>query len=258
MKASGSLAVSTPGQVISGLDVKGSIEVATSNVTIENTRVTAVGGGCGPRSACGNYDIVIDPGATGVRLSHDELRVAAGTTVEHAIRNDGDSTLKVDHAYVHGPDSGLLGEGTVSDSWMRTSNAIVGDHIEDTYTNNGTLRLIHDTLLNPHAYTSVVFGNVNGGAGGPCSTHFTIRHSLLAGGGYLLQLCGSSSSVGSSTSDVEDNRIARCRSGRCPNGHGYFRRGGYYGVAAYTYCRPTAGHIWRRNVWDDNGANIAC
>jgi hypothetical protein len=58
---SGSLRITQPGAVVSGLLVTGTIDVQASNVTIENTRVIQ-NATCGPINTCGNSAIEIAPG----------------------------------------------------------------------------------------------------------------------------------------------------------------------------------------------------
>jgi hypothetical protein len=121
--------------------------------------------------------------------------------------------------------------------------------------------------------------NTAGGAGGACQNHLTINNSLLAGGGFLVYPCGNADSAGSSATVITNNRFARCTSQPVVNaasglicqgfgsptgngdtvgnsdGHGYYPRGGFFGVTSYIFCGSTT---WSSNVWDDNGAAVPC
>ncbi len=118
-------------------------------------------------------------------------------------------------------------------------------------------------LLNEEDQTAAIFGNTNGGSGGACANHLTITNNLMAGGDYVLYPCGNASSVGTSTSDIENNAFARCGGGVniappgdpgvCASGadsHGYFPFGGSFGLTAYYF--PGADQTWCGNHWDDS------
>lgn len=299
---SGPLVITTPGTVISGLNISGStsplVEIRANNVTIEDSRIMMTGTGCGTQITCGNADVQISEdggsGYTGIHLTHDEL-TADGATVEYAMRNDqgcpgaagglatAQDCLEADHLYIHNVDGGLwtYGGGYLHDNYVRSQRLIVSDHLEDIYcagNETNSLYVSHDTQFNTNnSVAPGVFCDTNGGAGGMCSSHITMIDSLLAGGGFAIYECGNASSQGSATLDFVNNDIARCTTGRITratdgghdcqgligtapgtgaDSHGYWPYGGHYGIDSYTYC--AAGTNWSGNVWDDNGATIAC
>lgn len=281
LSPSGDLVVTTPGTVINGAEISGPapIDIEASNVTVENSRLTVTGGGCGTQTTCGNWDIRIGEGYTGTVLSHDELTTDATSTVEHAIRNTSDDSLRADHIYSHGPDAILYGQGTLSDSYAIITLRIASDHLEDIYCADGTVTAHHDTLLNTYNSVATLFCDTNGGRGGACDNHITMTDNLMAGGGFLLYECGNASSVGSGTMNITGNRFARCltgpvtqatdggfdcagskstQAGAGADQNGYWPKGGHYGVDSYTFCPPVAGATWSGNVWDNNNANVAC
>jgi chitodextrinase len=274
---SGSITVSTAGTVINGLNVTGEIDVNANNVTIQNTKVTMTGGGCGPTNTCANSDIHVLCDCN-VTVSHVELTTDSSTTVEHAIRNSYGGFLTVDHVYQHGNADALCwcGDANISDSYSTIHLAISNDHLENTYTDGDTDTMNHNTFLNATQQTANIFANTNNGTGGTCSNHLTVTNNLLAGGGYTIYPCGNASSAGSSSLTFTDNRIARCGGGNevsgpggtwlcsdapksapylSTDGHGWFPRGGSYGYDANIYCGSST---WTRNVWDDSGATINC
>jgi hypothetical protein len=283
---SGDLVIQTPGTVINGLSISGPtpIDIEANNVTIENSKLTVTGGGCGTQTTCGNSDIRIGQGYSGTVLSHLELTTDASSTVEHAIRDtSASSSLVADHIYSHGPDAILyaIGGATVSNSYAVISERISDDHLEDIYCDGGsTITANHDTLINDENQVATLFCNTGGGSGGSCDNHVTMTNNLLAGGGFLLYECGNASSVGSATMNISNNRFARCltppiafnssQGGYACQGsqgytdaagadsHGIWPHGGYYGIDSETYCPPTAGATWLNNVWDDNNAAVGC
>jgi len=250
--------------VIDGLDVTGTIRVNARNVTIKNTRVTVTGTGCGPTNACGNFAIILACACT-VTISHVELTANAPTTVEHGIRNAAGGTINVDHVYQHGNIDALCfcGNGSISDTYSIVHLAIATDHIENIYTDDATVRIIHNTLLNQAPQTANVFANTGNGRGGACVNNLTITNNLMAGGGFSIYPCGNSTSQGTSTVSITGNRFARCGGGAevpggggtwvCPYGAdsaGYFPRSGSFGRLAASYPNT----VWNNNIWDDTGA----
>jgi fibronectin type 3 domain-containing protein len=260
---SGSITASTPGQVIDGKDVSGTITIAANNVTVQNTRVTLNSGSCGTTNACGNYEIKVNDGVTGAVIKNVELRAAAGITCEHDIRNVG-GTVQVISSYLHGCDSNLysVNNTTFTDVYGLSKIDISTDHVENIYFSDSTVTVNHSTLFNPVDQTAVVFGNVNGGSGGTCTNHLTVSNSLFAGGGFTLYPCGNGTSAGSSSASITNTHFARCLTTpvyhsnggntTCqggPDSHGYYPYGGNYGIGSYYFSNATT---WSGNVWDDN------
>ena len=149
---SGSIQVNTPGTVIDGLNVSGSITVNADNVTIRNTKVTATSGCSG--STCGNSLIRIS-GAYDVTVSHVELTSAPGLGgTEHAIRTTHGGTLTrttftstgtLTHSVTAVPGGG---SATITDSYSVIDLNIPGDHLENIYVEDKTLTVIHNTFIN--------------------------------------------------------------------------------------------------------------
>jgi hypothetical protein len=267
LKPSGSIEVKEQGTVISGLEVTGAIEIEADDVTIEDTKVTLDGPGCGSQTTCGNFDIRVGEGVSGTVIKDSELLTAQGTTCEHSIRNTSGPDLQVIGVYMNGCDSNIYGGGTLRDSYGKTRIAIGDDHVENVYFNESRFTAIHDTLLNPVEQTAVFFGNSGDGNDvADCSNHLKILGSLLAGGGYTLYPCSHAAEPGSSSVDIEGNHFARCATMETyvPNGgthpckggpdsSGYFPNSGSFGIATEYF---TSGLIWRGNVWDNNLAKV--
>ena len=264
MSPSGSISVSADNAVIDGLDVSGTIRVRANNVTIKNTRVTGVGAGCGPTTTCGNF-VIINDCACNLTISHVEITANSPTTIEHGIRNPSGGTINVDHVYQHGNVDALCfcGNATVSDTYSFIHLAISQDHLENLYTDDSTVTVRHNTLLNTAPQTANIFANTGNGGGGACRNRLTITDNLLAGGGFSIYPCGNATSQGTSTANITGNRFARCGGGQgvqggggtwlCPGGSdsaGYYPRSGSFGRLAAAYPNT----VWANNIWDDNGA----
>jgi hypothetical protein len=263
LRASGSLTITQPGTVVSGLQVTGTIDILANNVTIENTRVIQ-NQSCGPTDACGNSAIQIESGLTGVVIKNVETASVPGDTCEHDIRNTG-SSLTIEGAYLHACDSNVYAAGptVLKNSYGVAGIAISSDHIENIYFDETSFSAIHDTLLNPVDQTAVIFGNSGGGIDVTnCTNQLTVLESLLAGGGYSLYPCAHASQVGSSSFNIQGNHFARCATAEgyepesgahpCiggPDSSGFFANSGSFGIAS-AYFAGTG--IWRGNVWDNN------
>jgi hypothetical protein len=267
LKPSGSITVTKSGSVISGLEVTGTIDVLADDVTIEDTKVIQ-NGTCGSTTACGNYAIRTDEGATETTIRNVETATVPGKTCQQDIRDTGGS-LKIENSYLHACDGNIYSQGptVLKDSYGITKFVISSDHIENVYTNETKFTAIHDTLLNPIDQTAVIFGNSGDGTDVTnCSNRITIKESLLAGGGYSLYPCAHSTQPGSSSLVVEGNHFARCatKEGYEPDGgthpcvggadsSGYYPNSGSFGIAAYYY---QGNGTWRGNVWDNNLAKV--
>jgi hypothetical protein len=257
LTSSGSINVTTPGTVIDGRDVTGTIEVNADNVTIKNSRITVHSGGCS--TPCGNSLIHLN-GSYNVMVSHVELTADQSATVEHAIRNTDGGHISVDHVYQHGHIDALChcGDADISDNYSVVAQWISTDHIENIYVSDQTVNLTHNTLINRAGQTANIF--MDSGAG----NHLTAKNNLFAGGGYSMYVCPKNG-CNTATATVTGNVFTRCGHGSeisaaggswaCPGGpddYGLSPRSGSYGYAAYM---PTQ-TVWSGNVWDDDGSPV--
>lgn len=266
--SSGPVTASSPGQTIKGLNIVGGVTVTASNVTLADDCITTNGGG---RSA--SRVVAIANGATATRIEHSTISGANATSesVQEALNNNYSQPGAVaDHDYIYNCGECVHGPWKLTNSYVLSNATISGEHYEDIYCSDATFVAEHDVLVDPHEQTANLFCDTKGGGGGPADNHITLTNSLLAGGGFSLYADGNSSSVGSSTMTVTGNRFTRCLStpvynqgsggtscANGPDGNGYFPKGGYFGIDAYTYCSG-ANQVWTNNVWDDNGATVGC
>ncbi len=269
LTASGSITASTAGQVISGKDVTGQIFVNANNVTIENTRVTQTTT-CGTTNTCGNFAIRVNSGISGTVIRNVETRTESGKTCEHDIRNQGSASVTGEGLYLHACDSNWYGYGTLKNSYGIAKIDISTDHVENVYFCSGTFTAEHDTLFNPVEQTAVIFGDTLCGGG----NKYTVKDSLLAGGGYVFYPQANNSNPAGAQTVIEGNHIARCKPKEVsgPGGHwycqgitnnsrhespgdgiGYYPNGGSYNVGSY-FSGPLT---WSGNVWDDNLASVS-
>jgi hypothetical protein len=268
LTASTSITVTAPSTLVHDLDVTGSIAINASHTTLRNVRLTVTAKGSGVAG------ISIGSGVTDTTIE-DTTIVGGGATnsPESAIFNHFSGSLTLTRVYLYNFADPLEGPATIADSYI-DSNGTYGSgsniaHIEDIYVSDGTVTVNHSVLLNPSGQTATVFMDTSGGSQIAGDDHLVITSSLLAGGGWTLYPSAKSTSVGTATMNVSNNRFARCKTSpvfdgsgtTCSGGadmHGYFPNSGYYGVAADDYCPPTAGQMWSGNVWDDDDSALPC
>ena len=236
---SGSITASTPGEVINGLAVSGTIDVSASNVTIEDTDVANASSCC--------WGIRIESGVTGTVLKYDTIHGTDNQSgsLAFAVYNTGAiGGLTEDHVYAYNVDRILQGSGTLTNSFCLSNANISGEHYECVYDGAGSVVINHDTLLETHSQTGATwvgpdFGDID---------TYTVENSMLAGGGYTLYGAATNSAnpaggvlVGPVT--ITNNRFSRL----------YFPQGGYWGPEAYFDPSKTT---WSGNVWDDTKQSV--
>ena len=268
LTSSGALTISTAGATVQNMNITGKVTIAANDVTLTNDCVTVNG-----KAELGTNAVVITGGKSGTVISHSDISGASATTqsVEEALNNNGGSSnTTADHDYIFNCGECVHGTWKLTNSYVTSNATISTDHYEDIYCNDTTFVAEHDVLINPHEQTANLFCDTNDGSGGPADDHITLTESLLAGAGYSVYPQGNSSSVGSSTMNISDNRVARCLGPQVSNNgggtecrggadlNGDFPFGGQYGVDAYIYCPPTSGQVWSDNVWDNNDETIGC
>jgi hypothetical protein len=226
---SGPITVSTPGAVISRLDVTGTITVTANHVTIEESRVTAA-------DASGSV-VFIAAGVSGTLIRDSVIRGenSGPGSVADGVLNAGTGDTRAERVYVYNcAGTDWNGPGTVTDSYLITNAYRAGAHTEPIYYGGGTsssLTVEHNTLLNPFNQTAAVFA---GNDYGP-QENLTIDDNLLAGGGYVIY--GGANSSSTANVRVTNNRFSSF----------YYPHGGYFGLSAYMKWPVTT---WRGNYWD--------
>jgi hypothetical protein len=254
LEESGSVTLHS-GDTLSDKNVTGTVIVDGSDVTIENSKIHAEGGGSGSTA------IQLEDGATGFTLIDSEVLGNGSQTnaPESGVWNHYDNPgAKVIRSYIHGsPDNWEGRVDLVKDSYMLVDASYPEAHSENIYICGTTAKVEHSTLYNESDETSLIFGD------GICDkgNTVTVTRSLLAGGGYMLQ---PNSKGVSAPVRIIDNRIGRCRSRShqdsgggyvCVGGadeFGFWPRGGHYGVATELGRQA----VWQGNVWDRGNAPV--
>ncbi len=257
-KASGTKTI-TKSETIEDTVITGYIVVDASGVTLNHDCVIFDG-----REAEGSAAVVLESTASDFTISNTTVRAENTTSAsfEEAIRNDHSNVGAVATKDRFEDCAECIHQRwTLSESYVIANGraAAPGVHTEVWWFDNNTITANDDTLFNPQEQTAIIFAE----GSGACENHETVTNSLVAGGGYLFYFCANSTSVGSGTVEIKNNRFARCATKgeyvratdgyRCKRGsdaHGYWPRGGYFGVVGTHYTGR--GQIWERNFWDDD------
>lgn len=168
LKASPGLTISKAGQVVSGLDIKGCVDVEAPNVVIKNSRIT---GGC---------TNIVNNGSTGLLVQDVEI---VGTSADS--QGIGWSDYTAIRVNIHGTGDGARANGNtvIRDSYIHGLVEANGSHNDGVQVTEGSnIRIVHNAIENPNGQTSAV---MVGADQGPVS-NVTVSNNLLNGGGYAL------------------------------------------------------------------------
>jgi len=220
---SGSLTLSTPGQVVSGLDISGTVSITASNVTIKNCRITG-----------SSFAIVnIADSAKGTVVSDTEINGLGTSEGANGINGTGTFT----RLNIHGVENSINATGplTLRDSYLWGLQAPGSPHYDDVQIDGGVSNVLidHNTIINTFDQTSAVMID---NYFGPIS-NITVSNNRLVGGGYTVY--SDAGFTGGSITGVAftGNRLVQ----------------GYWGYHDLNKNSPT----WSGNVDDVTGAPIS-
>lgn len=206
----------------------------------------------------GTNDLLENSTVWGPKASCTPSGAACASGVQEAV--EGNGTLE--HDYLSFCDECIHdGPWTVDDSYIYQNTDFSGDEQEDYYGADQTLTIDHSVLLaapGQNTEIAVIFGDSNGGLGGPCDNQFTITNSLLGGQSYITEPCANATGVGTSDIDFENDNIATCSSNAgtscSANAHGYYQTGGASNIMTHCY---NPGLTWTTNIWDFGAGAIS-
>ena len=223
LTASGGLQLNTAGQVVDGLDIKGTVTINASNVVLKRSRVSA-----------SSYNVIkVADSATGVRIEDVEVNGNKGADGSNGIYGPA-TVLRAD---IQGVENGIQpGSGSViQDSWIHDLGATGRPHIDGIQVDGARQDIIvrHNTIdLRGWTQTgAVMFNNYSG----PASNMIVDRNRLL-GGGYTVYSDGRFDGGAITGVQFTNNRI----------GYG---RWGYASISVYD-------PLWTGNVDDQTGKAI--
>jgi hypothetical protein len=219
---SGSVTLSTNGQVFSNRDVHGSILVTASNVTIERVRVTG-------RS---EVPLIYTKSGTNTVIRDVEINMD-GEDAGKGIAFDNYTAQRV--WFHNGLDCAHQGRNvTITDSFCDLPKLAQGSsaHADGFQSDGGGSYVFrHNTIRNPNEQTSAILMSTNTS---PIS-NVVIDHNLMSGGGYTVY-CGTDEGGMTPNLTYTNNVISR----------EYFAKGGYWGATTWCDRAATSGN----NVWD--------
>jgi hypothetical protein len=170
---SGSLVIDTPGAVIEGLDIKGSVVIDALNVTLKNCKVTDGG----------NNVVLVKPGITGAVIKNCEIdNLSAGG---QGIAGQGTFLGNNIHHCADGID--VRGDNTViQDNFIHSMRGTADSHLDGIQADGGfsNLTIDHNTVINEQNQTSAVMLD---NYWGPIDK-VAITNNLLVGGGYTVYI----------------------------------------------------------------------
>jgi hypothetical protein len=259
------------------------IPSVSNNFTLDHVCMNVNGGG-----SVGSQIINASGGSSGLTIKNSTIGGANNTNeAVGKILNDFGANSTITNNYFYNFAGGVFektgGTSVVSNNYMLLNVTMFDSsgneaHYEPMYcTDNPSLTIDHNTLLNVHRQTAEIFCNTNDGAGGTCTNHVSITNNLMAGGGAVIYTCAHATSAGTSHFDIDNNRFARCLgtpiTHQYPNGgggytcgtvdnagadsHGYWPYGGYYGIAWPEGYYPS-NVTWSVNYWDDSPTQTIC
>jgi hypothetical protein len=176
---SGSLTVSTPGTVINGLDINGTLTINANNVTVKNTRVTG-----------SSYNIVrVADNATGVTLDHVTINGKGLNGTEGSNGTYGPGTYNA--VDVSGVENGFVPStgATITNSYVHDLDAPGSPHFDgiqiDGDRSNITVKNSTVDLTDKTQTSAVMVDNGFGPA-----TNIVITGNRLLGAGYTVYADG--------------------------------------------------------------------
>lgn len=154
LKASGSVTVSTAGAVVEGLDVRGTVHINASNVTLRKSRITGA-----------DWVMVrIKEGVTGVRIEDVEVNGSGFSGQPGSVGIQGPATVV--RANIHRVENGVIPSsgGVVRDSFIHTLEASGADpHYDGVQLDGGQRNVViqHNTvdLTNQDRTSTVMINN---------------------------------------------------------------------------------------------------
>jgi hypothetical protein len=172
----GDMTVTTPGAIISGLEIHGTLRIEADNVTVRDCKIVNEGGWHG---------ILIPDGNTGAVVEFcDIIGPVNGISGTGTFRSN-DFSSNDNGINVYGP-------SLIVDNYIHDMSGGADAHYDGIEINGGGGTSIrHNTIINEHAQTSAVMINNDFGA----VPGIIIDNNYLAGGGYTIYSDGRFSST---------------------------------------------------------------
>jgi hypothetical protein len=236
--ATGTVQVTGNGATLTGLYIPCNLDISASNITIQNTQV----------SASGSFGISLRH-TTGVTIKNSTIAGTSTTTGRLGVAITdiyGDSTaMNITANNISAFKTGIqITTGTITGNYLHDPGYQAGDHTNGIFDGGTTqpLSITGNTILNNLTQTDAI--SLDASAAASAIANKTITGNYLAGGGYAIY-GGASLSNTTSNILIQNNRF----------GQAYYPTSGQYGPVAY-YTTTDPGNSWTGNIWDTTGTTI--
>lgn len=223
LRPAGSLQINEAGAVISGLDVRGAVDINAPRVTLMNSRIRGA-----------RFDVVrVAPGTQGVVIQNCEIDgIGTGNDGSNGIRGAG--TFRSNN--IHHVENGITldGSATVQDNYIHDLAASGSPHYDGIQIDGNVSDVIisHNTVINSYGQTSAVmidnyFGPI---------ANIQVDNNRLVGGGYTVYSDGQFRQDPITGVVFTNNRLGK----------------GHWGYMSFVRNKP----VWRGNIDDATGRRL--
>jgi hypothetical protein len=223
--------------VLSGLSIRGNLNITGSNVTIKDDQVETAGYfGVSLRHTTGV--MIEDSTISGQNLTSGRVGAAIddvyGNSTGMVIKDDNISCFKT---------AVQVSTGLVAGNYIHSFGYLAGDHSNGILDIGTTqpLTIYGNTILNTRGQTDAI--SLDASAAGGTVANKTVQDNLLAGGSFTIY-GGAARRSTTSHIVIEDNRFSQA----------YYAKGGQYGPIAY-FTRGR-GDAWSGNTWINTGEAV--
>lgn len=223
LKPSGSIVITEAGAVVSGLDIRGTVDINASNVKLMNSRIRGA-----------RFDIVrIKRGAENVVVQDCEID-GVGTDNDGSNGIRGAGTFLRNNIYHVENGITLDGSATIEGNYIHDLLASGSPHYDGIQIDGGIsdVTIRRNTVINPYTQTSAVMID---NYFGPIS-NITVEQNRLIGGGYSVYSDGQFNGGTISGVSFVENRLGK----------------GHWGYRSVVKNTP----VWRGNVDDVTGRDL--
>ena len=235
---SGTVKVTGPGAVLSGLYIPYNLDISASGVLVQNVQVVTAGNfGISLRHTTGVT--IQDSTINGQNVTSGRVSAAItdvyGDSTGMTVKNDNISYFKT---------AVQLSTGLVTGNYIHNPGYVSGDHTNGIFDTGTTqpLTISGNTILVNLGQTDAI--SLNASSAGLPVANKTVSNNLIGGGSYSIY---GGTSLGNTTSNIviRSNRFSQQ----------YYAGSGLYGSVAYFDSKGT-GNAWSGNTWDTTGATI--
>lgn len=241
LQPSGPVRITTAGQIIDGLEIRGDVLIQAPNVTIRNSRIVGGQINFGYNGNAERFSLTIED----CELDGSSLPVSESAPMSAL----GVSNLTARRMNIHGYGKGVQIEGdnvTLEDSWLHGITYAGATHNEPIYAGGGRNIIIRHNTIDATGDYNHITGAVVLLGDFAAFEDVTVRDNILTGGGYTVYAGSADGKPFPLARNTEfvDNVFTRDA----------FPDGGRWGpVVAFVAGN---GNVWADNTWQDTGLPV--